>query len=412
MSVPDWFRHRGYRHFDVPVGVAYAEALSPEMVRSHSWSPLIHYTKTQKRYKPLSGKTVLKSRPIMYASHRDSCILSHYSYLLSGALEKWYATSGTGQNAIAYRSLGASNYHFAKDVRDFIISKSRVQVLCFDVTGFFDNLQHRLLKERLRWVLGLPELSDDWYSVFKAVTRYHFVNLDELKGHPQFNQRIRGNAHVPIATIAEIKAAGIPIVGNKNPYGIPQGTPISACLSNLYMTDFDEVLARQAEERGALYRRYSDDILIACDPAHGDEFESLVDSNLAARGLALQKSKTERKTLSGKGRLTFQYLGFQLGRAHAIVRPGSLSRQWRAARRAVRKAEKAGLKAIRNGKATQTFTKKLHLRFNDARARNFLAYSARSAEVLESKAIKNQTKRLRRFIHREMARLKGRPTKP
>ena len=109
--------------------------------------------------------------------------------------------------------------------------------------------------------------------------------------------------------------------------------------------------------------------------------------------------------------LTFQYLGFQLGHYEARVRPGSLSRQWRTARRAIRKAKRAGEKAIAAGEADVIYTRKLHRRYNDAGARNFLAYAKRSAAILASPAIKKQTKRLRRFINVEMARLKGRKPK-
>jgi hypothetical protein len=153
MSVPSWFRPRGYQHFDVPVGVPYAEAISPSQVASHSWSPLIHYIKEDKRYKPLSGKTVKKARPIMYASHRDACILSCYSNKLVGMLDGWYAQSALNECVVAYRSLSKSNYHFAEQVQRYVQSQNAVTAMCFDVSGFFDNLRHNQLKERLRWIL-------------------------------------------------------------------------------------------------------------------------------------------------------------------------------------------------------------------------------------------------------------------
>lgn len=216
----------------------------------------------------------------------------------------------------------------------------------------------------------------------------------------------------PIATIQEVKSAGLAICQNQNPFGIPQGTPISASFSNLYMTGFDEQMLAEATARGALYQRYSDDILIACRPSDGDEFEKLIAAMLKARGLELQKNKTERKTLSGKGALTFQYLGYQLGQCEARVRSGSLSRQWRTARRAVRKAERAGSKAMATGASSKIYTRKLHRRYNEAGSRNFMAYAKRSAAILGSPTIKKQTKRLRRFINREMARLKARKPSP
>jgi RNA-directed DNA polymerase len=97
MKKPDWFRPRGYLHFDVPVKVEYGEGLTPETVAAHAWSPLIHYIKTEKRYKIKERRTVPKERPIMFASHRDACILSKYSADLVTRLDAWYAAMRSAQ---------------------------------------------------------------------------------------------------------------------------------------------------------------------------------------------------------------------------------------------------------------------------------------------------------------------------
>lgn len=76
----DWFKPRGYRHFDAPVGASYADMVcDPTFVAKHSWLPLIHYVKRIKRYKAKDGKTAYKDRDIMFASHRDACILAKYA---------------------------------------------------------------------------------------------------------------------------------------------------------------------------------------------------------------------------------------------------------------------------------------------------------------------------------------------
>ena len=58
MKAPAWFRPRGYLHLDVPVALPFAEGLTPAFVAAHVWSPLIHYVKTEKRYKALEKRTV------------------------------------------------------------------------------------------------------------------------------------------------------------------------------------------------------------------------------------------------------------------------------------------------------------------------------------------------------------------
>ena len=46
----EWFKPRGYRHFDAPVGRPFAERISQaQFVEQHSWLPLIHF---EKRVKP------------------------------------------------------------------------------------------------------------------------------------------------------------------------------------------------------------------------------------------------------------------------------------------------------------------------------------------------------------------------
>ena len=45
-------------------------------------------------------------------------------------------------------------------------------------------------------------------------------------------------------------------------YGIPQGSPMSAILSNIYMLDFDKYCCELANNFGGIYRRYCDDKFI------------------------------------------------------------------------------------------------------------------------------------------------------
>ena len=265
---PTWFVKRGYKHFDARVGEAFAQQLEAgESIHAHSWSPLISYVKRVKRYKPVDGRTVYKERPIMYASHRDACILSKFSSDLARILDDFYEREGLATNVIGYRRLGKSNYDFSSDAYRFATNHSPCVILCFDVTGFFDHLDHRLLKERLKRLLGVTELPHDWFTVFRHVTRFHHVSRDALAAHPEFGPRLKSRKPEPVATMAEVKAAGIEIAANKNCFGIPQGTPISSVFSNLYMVDVDREMAALCNACGALYQRYSDDILVICSIA-------------------------------------------------------------------------------------------------------------------------------------------------
>ncbi|HEY1747256.1 MAG TPA: hypothetical protein VGG11_10915, partial [Xanthobacteraceae bacterium] len=54
---------------------------------------------------------------------------------------------------IAYRKLDKANYDFTSDVLSFTRDAAPCALLCFDVSDFFGNLDHRLLKGRLKHIL-------------------------------------------------------------------------------------------------------------------------------------------------------------------------------------------------------------------------------------------------------------------
>lgn len=408
MEKPQWFKPRNYRHFDVPVGVDWANAICPVSVSAHCWSPLFHWIKSTPRYKPNEGKTVVKERDIMHASHRDACIFAKYSAELTLKLDQFYCVNGLNDAVIAYRSLGKSNYHFAEIAQAFVRQHPFVEAMCFDVTGFFDNIEHGRLKRRLKSILGVEELPVDWYRVFRAASRYSSVKRGDLENHPLFEKRMKQrSAERPLATIQELKEEGIPIQMNKTGIGVPQGTPISASFSNLYLVDFDRMMKARADEVGALYQRYSDDILVICLPEHANELANAVAGGLNAESLELQHTKTLRQSIDSSSDIDFQYLGYQLGRKGALIRPGSLSRQWRSLKRSMRRSKRKAAQLSALGKKDAIFTKKLRRRFTHAGIKNFLDYANRSSSELGSSAMRQQVKHLRKFATKQLAQVKA-----
>src|SRR5690606_15456797 len=84
---------------------------------------------------------------------------------------------------------------------------------------------------------------------------------------------------------------------NKNgcQIGIPQGLPISATLSNIYLYDFDSSIVNEiVVHKNAYYRRYSDDIIIICNPKDVDQIEKRVTDLIKECKVEISKHKTEK----------------------------------------------------------------------------------------------------------------------
>lgn len=422
MSAPTWFKRRTYRHLDMPVGLAFAKkAQRPSYVERHSFTPLLQFIKLTKRFKPTipdakgklrKGKVRIKKRDIMYASHRDACILSYYSWRLSQKLEMIYNHSSFGPCVIAYRSLGKSNYDFSYEALRFALDHRPCALLGFDVSGFFDNLDHHILKQHLKSILAVEELSNDWYAVFKAVTKFRYVESEQLRAHPKFAARFAPGERGMIAPIAEIIEQGVKAKSNKKVSGIPQGTPISATLANLYMLHFDARAQAFCDDLGAFYRRYSDDILIICAPELAVLMEDCIKAEVEALALVINDEKTERGIFNETSLDRAQYLGFALDQSGASIRSSSLARQWRKLRRALKRTRAIGTAAIADGSADKVYTKKLRRRFSsvaplkDQPLRNFSSYARRSADVFRSKRIIAQVRRLERSLEENVKELK------
>jgi len=63
---------------------------------------------------------------------------------------------------------------------------------------------------------------------------------------------------------------------NLKTYGIPQGSPISDLLANVYLLEFDKSVRARVDALLGSYFRYSDDILIVC-PGGEDTGKALVE---------------------------------------------------------------------------------------------------------------------------------------
>jgi hypothetical protein len=208
MEIEKWFKTKKYPHIGLPIKIKdynwvkdYVENF--EKVRIHSFLPLIHKVILKRRFR--ADKDILernvshkrkrklgkpKTRHIFYASHLDSLILSKYNEILATEYEKYVENLNFNESVVAYRKIPLSkgskkkkcNIDFAKTTFEFIQSNNskKLTVIVADVTEYFDNLNHKILKKQWSKVLKTTTLPKDHYNVFKALTNIKYIEGDKL----------------------------------------------------------------------------------------------------------------------------------------------------------------------------------------------------------------------------------------
>lgn len=318
-------------HFDGKISLKDIEAGSHyitntlqdgDLLAKHKYLPFIRNDRREReyKYKPYSSHLpheerypTVKNRKLMYASHKDACIYSFYNYSIGRKYEKMLASSGIEDNVTAYRSIprshtdyrGKSNIELSTEAFGFLKGSRPLAVLTMDIEHFFDNLEHEFLKEAWLHVVGRNSLLNDEATLLKTLTDFRYVIKDEVFKSLGFQKKGNGAWRLPqktmqrgiICTPSEfsehIKKEGL-IRKNKSGKGIPQGSPVSGLLANIYLIKFDIYMANLVEgHNNGLYRRYSDDILIIASPEKiADLYKSAADM-IGRQKLRLKQSKTE-----------------------------------------------------------------------------------------------------------------------
>lgn len=148
---------------------------------------------------------------------------------------------------------------FDRATRNAIEKKGFTHLVTSDITAYFENISHDVLKACLLQCMN-PE------------------------------------AHYPINLLIEILSfwTVIPPHGNRIARGIPQGNDISSYLGNVYLLPLDRALCRLERERGIKYLRYMDDVKILTK-SRKEAMNALLVMNRILRELQLnvQGAKTD-----------------------------------------------------------------------------------------------------------------------
>lgn len=467
---------RTYPHFGTKLTpihrqFIYSYVARKENVITHSFYPLIHKKVCTRCYKSkfdhalgttkrchsfMDGdgtrKSTVKERKIFYANHLDSMIFAYYAQeVLSKIYEEKLKNKfpKIDEAVLAYRKIpkpngkNKSSIDHANDtfglINDYLIRKKSCLAISLDISSFFDTLDHIYLKTAWKDLLGVDvneKLPDDHYAIYRAITKTSYVNLEDVVqviGLKHVNDIHRKDVECFCSSYKEFrekfaktgKVREHPFQklipnGKKVRCGIPQGTPISAFLSNLYMFEFDREMTSLMSSIGGFYRRYSDDIVILCDPAMRDivVYQAMKIINTKFN-LTIQAGKTQivlfelsngivHCTSQRNGKQTkFQYLGFDFDGNTKLIRAASISKFYRKMKFAIKrrsnmvhKIHRANLRRIdfkNNPLRTVFFKGPIYARYSyqgrRGANRNFLHYAHDAARLMDDNSISKQIRR-------------------
>lgn len=418
------YKNKWYTHFDSKKGFKCVVRLveNPDWIARHGFYPFIHYDIKMIKYK--NGKRKEKVRSVCYSAHIDRFIYALYAHKINLAYNERAKISCINNCAIAYRNcLHKNNIHFAKEVFSFIRKSGDCYVIIGDFTDFFNNLDHKYLKRQLTDLLGFSTLPDDYYAVYKNITRFSYIDYSDLLKvtgltRAEFGKQTRA---LPLEKFHEVKAALLHT--NPNPFGIPQGAAISAVLSNVYMLDFDKKLNDYTTSIQALFRRYSDDFVVVVPKK---SISSLVElwgsiSNiiLDVPRLDLQPDKTQVFEVSGTevmnissvlfpdrdaGQNVITYLGFSFDGMEIQIRDKTIHKYYSRLYRKIDTINKYSQKYKRNVFRKNLFETYTH--FGNKTSRNcksmFLNYVERAARIFGEDSIKAKTKNHMKKIRKRL----------
>lgn len=430
-ALPSWFKKKGYLHFDFSPNLTKHPEIALKLIERitdsayierHAFLPFIENVQIVHRRKPNAEGKHKKSRPIKFASHLDANIYGYYGSLLSAAYEQYLQGKQAAPCVLAYRASlnGRDNIDFAREVFEHIRARGACAAIAFDVEQFFETLVHQTLQRN--WLRMLCQedgrLPSDHYKVFRSLTRYSHVEKKALQGVLQEAGIVSRGRYCSIEDFRQLVKGQFDLLRtNTEDIGIPQGSSMSAVLSNIYMIDFDARIAGIAEQRGWLYRRYSDDILVVCGIEDKSEAQQLIQDELQALRLTTnaKKTVTSEFKLDDAGRLhlvdekkPLQYLGFIFDGHRILLRSPSLARYFRKMKSGV----KAATQQARRSRKLRLDKQLLYGRYSHFGRRNFISYALRASNEMNSPHIKRQVSRHWNKLAREIAQREGKAQRP
>lgn len=442
----DWtkYKQKNYLHFDESIKIEHVKDKIQDVnwISSHAFFPSIHFEIVFKKYVTVREKDDLgkknekkivkrKSRKIFYAAHKDSHIYKYYGDLLNNAYNAYVDKMEIDEIAVAYRNnkKGKNSVDFAYEVFEHLFKQQSAVIISMDFTSFFDNISHKTLKQNIKRVLNVDSLSEDWFKVLKNLTKYTYVNkldidkyLKNKYGKKQL-KKIRLNRIMDSEEFRIFKKQKDVLNVNKNTFGIPQGSGMSAVCSNVHLIEFDKEIKEWAQEKyeDVMYRRYCDDLILVVPIKYegNDSFYSIRDELLEILnkykkdGLIIQDEKTEIR-LYNKGQIfnekiepaTLDYLGFVTDGKFMRIREKSLFKYYSRAFRKAKTSKRISYATKLPGPKKELYNLYTHLGHQYKGYGNFISYAYKAHGAMNKlptqSLIRRQVKRHWYKVHKRL----------
>ena len=275
-------------------------------------------------------------------------------------------------------------------------------------------------------VLNTEQLSNDWYNVYKSLTKFAYIEKETLENtdHPLVLKKSSSYFN-SIKDFRKYKKKNKCKLNREN-YGIPQGNALSGVLANVYAMDFDKEMGRIAGQYEGFYRRYSDDFILILDIGllqedYGnlfvDKIQNIVYELANQNKITLQKEKNEVRlyekrvvTDISSNQTHLDYLGFVFDGENVKLREKSIYKFYREARHLISKS-----KIVQKRKSLSKLPNrhKIYSLYTDfGRSKyypsNFITYAKRSQDIFDKlspqtnnmmlEQLKNRKKKIEKAI--------------
>lgn len=417
---------RGYGHFDSKIGIKRCrkskrirqEVCDLQFLKRHKFWPFIRQDQKTRRYTQDIEKKLkikVKLRKIMYASHTDAIILSFYASLLKKNYEDAISDTPASKSVIGYRKIpltkykNKSNIDFSRDIFEIIRTANGSILFCIDIKDFFGNIRHDILyNSAMRFCKDVPK--ENLQVVIKSVSSYRYIFKNDVEEELGKDARKWTDSRKYNKSIRD---KGL-IHKNKQKKGIPQGSPISDILANIYLYDFDVWLSEEVGQYHGTYRRYSDDILIIVPVSEANRIYDQICNYIKKVKLEIGKNKTEAFYIDAasqtfeditkkyvakysKDKESAQYLGFNMNLKNMSVRPGTVAKHYRKESRKIKAQRRRKNRKVVEQQASTEKRSKTNKKYG------YFKLSAKKA----GSSIPKQLRKIRRSTQKMWARAKN-----